>query len=249
MDIATSIAATHAARGLLGLLRPHDVVGARKTRIGRAFDGGYVMIDAFDEVEAVYSLGINDDVSWDAEMAARGLDIHQYDHTIDGLPEENARFHWNRIGIAERSGDGMTSLADALAANGHAQARNLLLKCDIECAEWTMLRHTPQETLSCFSQIVLELHDLCRLGDGDDADVRQAVAALTASHHVVHVHANNYGGVQVVGGFMLPNVVELTLLRKDMGEFRPSTTTFPTPLDMPCAREWADIYLGNFAFS
>lgn len=248
MDIALSIAATHAARGLLGLLRPHDVAGAGKVRIGRAFDGGYVMIDAFDKVEAVYSLGINDDVSWDIEMASRGLDIHQYDHTIEGLPEEHQRFHWNKVGIASHTGGGMTSLTDALEANGHLTARNLLLKCDIECAEWAMLRYTPQSVLSRFSQIVLELHDLYRIGDPEDADARQALATLTASHRVVHVHANNYGGVRVVGGFMLPNVVELTLLRKDMGVFEPSTTTFPTPMDMPCAQNQADIYLGNFAF-
>ena len=248
MNTEYSIQAAHAARGLLDLLRPHDVAGARKVRIGRPFDGGYVMVDAFEEVEAAYSLGINDDVSWDQEIAGAGLNVFQYDHTIDGLPEDNPRFHWQKLGIAADSGEGMTSLVDAMQGNGHANARNLLLKCDIEGAEWAMLRRTPREAMSRFSQIVLELHDLCRFGIPNDPDARQAVANLTASHRVVHVHANNYGGVRVIGGLMLPNVIELTLLRKDMGAFSPSVLTFPTPADMPCNPDHADIYLGPFTF-
>jgi hypothetical protein len=249
MDNELSVEAARAARPSLELLRPYDVVGGRKVRVGRAHDGGYVMADAFAGVEAAYSLGINDDVSWDREIASFGIDVFQYDHTIDALPEENGRFHWHRLGIAGESGQGMTSLADATVANGHAEARNLLLKCDIETAEWDMLRRMPPGVLSRFSQIVLELHDIVRLADPADVEARQAIASLTESHRVVHVHANNYGGIRHFGGYMLPNVLELTLLRRDMGEFRPSILTFPTAMDMPCAPDRADIQLGTFTFS
>lgn len=248
MSLEYSIPASHAARATLALLRPHDLIGARKIRVGHPFDGGYIMIDAFEGVEAAYSFGINDDVSWDSQIASHGIDVFQYDHTIEGLPETDPHFHWNKIGIAARSGDGMTNIDDAVASNGHSNQRNMLLKCDIEGAEWETLRRTRAATLAQFSQIVIELHDLFRVGHSID-DVHQAIANLTHSHHVVHIHANNFGGVRVVGGFSIPNVVEVTLARKDMGEFRPSELTFPTAMDMPCNGNEADIYLGNFTFS
>lgn len=248
MDLEYSTDAAHTLKSTLRLLRPYDVLNARKIRVGRAFDGGYVMIDAFDHVEAAYSFGINDDVSWDLDMASRDLDIFQYDHTIDNLPIENSRFHWEKLGISALSFDNMRSVSELIEVNGHQHANNLVLKCDIECAEWDVLRYATTSVLSKFSQIVLELHDIRRLGNPEDDGARQAVVNLTNSHHVVHVHGNNYGGVVLVGGISLPNVIELTLLRKDLGEFAHSKSSYPTPMDMPCNRNHADFYLGNFIF-
>lgn len=248
MSLEYSIEAAHVAKSALSMLRPYDVLDARKVRVGRPFDGGYIMIDAFDNVEAAYSLGINDDVSWDRDMALREIDIFQYDHTIDELPEQNPRFHWKKLGIAASSFENMRSITDLIKTNGHTGSTDLILKCDIECAEWEVLRDLPQNILSKFSQIVLELHEICRLGDPWNETARLAVTNLTHSHNVVHIHGNNYGGVGLVGGISLPHVVELTLLRKDMGTFVPSEQVFPTPMDMPCNREWADLYLGNFNF-
>lgn len=248
MDLEYSIEAAHVTRSALSMLRPYDVVGQRKIRLGRHFDGGYVMIDAFDDVEAAYSLGINDDVSWDLDMALRGIDIYQYDHTIEALPAENPHFHWKKLGIAPESSSNMRSIVDLIKENKHENARNMILKCDIECHEWDVLRDLPNSILSQFSQIVLELHDIPRVGDMRDDGARRALINLTASHNVVHVHANNFARFGVVGGISVPNVIELTLLRKDMGEFLPSTTVFPTPMDMPCHSREADLFIGTFTF-
>lgn len=249
MNIEHSIESAHAARATLALLRPYDVIDARKTRVGRPFDGGYVMIDLFDSVEAAYSLGINDDISWDFEIAQRGIEVFQYDHTIDALPEQNPRFHWEKIGIAASSEGNMRNIPDIIASHAHEELNNIILKCDIECAEWEILPYLPHDVIKKFSQIVIELHDIHRVGDPNDLKVRQALTNLTNFHNVVHVHGNNYGGVSVVGGIALPNVIEVTLLRKDLGQFRPSTHTFPTVMDMPCNNAQADLYLGNFTFS
>lgn len=248
MDLEYSIEAAQVARSALSMLRPYDVVGQRKVRLGRHFDGGYVMIDAFQDVKTAYSLGINDDVSWDLDMALRGVEIYQYDHTIEALPVENPRFHWQKLGIAATSSGDLRSIPDLIRENKHEGARDMILKCDIECHEWDVLRDIPNSILSQFSQIVLELHDMPRVGNMRDDGARQALVNLTASHNVVHVHANNFARFAVVGGFSVPHVIELTLLRKDMGEFVPSTETFPTSMDMPCHSLEADLWLGSFTF-
>lgn len=69
-------------------------------RLGKENDGGYIMVDNFQSNGGIaYSFGLNDDVSWDSDMAARGYEIFMYDPTIDGLPQENERFHFFKAGI------------------------------------------------------------------------------------------------------------------------------------------------------
>jgi hypothetical protein len=244
-------AATHMALDTLRMLRPRKLVGSEKVRLGRLYDGGYVMIDRFDGVEAAYSLGINDDVSWDLDVAARGIPCFQYDPTIEALPKQHSLFQWKPVwigGDVDRAANRET-LESLIGQNGHENSRNLILKCDIEGAEWPVLQQTPTRVMRQFRQIVIEFHNLGMLADPNHGNnVRNAFLNLTASHHVVHVHANNFAGWQVVGGVPVPEVLELTLLRKDEGQFDISDERFPSELDMPCHSGSADMYLGRFEF-
>lgn len=46
-----------------------------------------------------YSFGIANEVSWDVAMSQIDYEIFMYDMTIDGLPEENPKFHFFKEGI------------------------------------------------------------------------------------------------------------------------------------------------------
>ena len=248
-DLSSSV--THMALDVLRLLQPYRLAGASKVRVGRFFDGGYVMIDRFDGIDAAYSLGINDDVSWDMDIANRGIPIFQYDHTIPGLPEQHPLFHWEPkciSGIADPLAD-IETLETLIDKNGHTDSTEMLLKCDIEGSEWLLLAMTPNGILRQFRQIVLELHNFTFLSEWHHANnVRRAILNLTASHRVVHVHANNFAPWTVVGGVPVPNVLEVTLVRTDQGDFARSDEVFPTAMDMPCNSQAADLYLGRFSF-
>ena len=242
---------TPMALNALRLLRPYSLIGAQKVRIGRFFDGGYAMVDRFDKIGAAYSLGINDDVSWDLDIAGRGISVFQYDPSIDALPQNHELFQWRSVwidGLSDPASNRET-LSNLITQNGHVGRDDLLLKCDIEGAEWPLLQNISNSVLRQFRQMVFEIHNLGYLANRYDANnVRKAFLNLTASHHVVHVHGNNFAGWQVVGGIPVPAVLELTLIRKDEGQFEPSDEIFPTPLDMPCNSELADMYLGRFDF-
>lgn len=246
-----SVSSAHMVKNVLRLLRPHKLVGASKVRTGRFFDGGYVMLDRFEGVQAAYSLGINDDVSWDLDMARRGIPVYQYDHTIEGLPEEHELFHWEPkciSGIGDEE-NGVETLEGLMAKNGHSDYDNMILKCDIEESEWLLLEKTPNSVLRKFSQIVIELHNMAYLTDTYHGNnVRRAIANLTSSHRVVHVHANNFAQWSVIGGIPVPAVLEVSLVRTSEGELVQSDEVFPTAMDMPCHAGEADMYLGRFEF-
>lgn len=236
---------------LLRRLEPMAVEGCSKLRVGRAHDGGYVMLDDFVGVQAAYSFGVNRDTAWDRQIADCGIDVFQYDHTIEALPEQHPRFHWFRCGIGPLPDANLplTTLADALVSNGHAQAIELILKCDIEDAEWDVFGMADPACLAQFRQIVVEFHWLERMVQPQRYhQMLRAISALTVHHQPIHVHANNFAPMAVISGVSVPSVLEVTFVRKAGKTFRKTDETFPTALDSPNAAGLSDYYLGHFRF-
>ena len=237
------------ALDVLRMIEPHKVNHFEKVRVGHFGDGGYVMLNDFNNIEAAYSLGINDDITWDRDIAGRGINIYQYDHTIDRLPEENPYFHWSKIGISAKPQFGFDTLPNLMAKNGHAASTELLLKCDIEGHEWDMLCHITPRQLAQFRQIVVETHGWQLLTPSEFGfNIERAIANITAGHRLIHVHANNHAAYSIVGGIPLPAVLELTFVRAAGKELSLSHERFPTPLDAPCKVDSADYQLGQFRF-
>jgi hypothetical protein len=235
---------------MLKMMRPHRAVDFRKLRVGKGSDGGYIMLDDFKGLKAAYSLGINNDVAWDIEIAERGIPIFQYDHTINALPVVHKLFHWRKIGIGADPERSLFPLPMLMKQDGFEPGHgNLLLKCDIEGAEWDMLPSIPPELFQLFQQIVIELHGLGHIDIPEyGRKVLASVEALTMFHRVIHVHGNNNSAYCIVGGVPIPATIELTLVRADAYRLSPSTETFPTKLDRPCWPGRADYSLGTFCF-
>ncbi|EUB96538.1 hypothetical protein PMI07_001437 [Rhizobium sp. CF080] len=236
---------------LFSYITPADPVGLAFERVGRAYDGGYIMVKHEAKSRTAYSLGINRDVSWDLAMAERGYDVYQYDHTIIKLPVNHPRFHFRRLGITGMSlvNDELSSLEIEIANNAHSEHHDMILKIDIEGHEWDVFNEIPEEDLSRFTQILIECHGFSKMHKLFwYRKARQALQRLATSHQVVHVHGNNNSPMVVLGGVAVPQTLELTWLRRDICEFAPCTRNFPTDLDQPNNPNYADHRLGRFSF-
>ena len=86
---------------IYNLLSTKTVVGKDKIRIGRNFDGGYVVLNDFQNSKIVYNIGIDGTYSFDEEIiiANPKIDVFKYDHTIEGIKNNSTKLHWkkNRI--------------------------------------------------------------------------------------------------------------------------------------------------------
>jgi hypothetical protein len=236
-------------RQILRPLRPYDVDCFAKIRLGRPYDGGYVMIDDLEAVNACLSLGINDDVSLDLDLANRNIPIYQYDHTISKLPEEHPHFHFIPQKIAPYDGDGCVSL-DTLIGQRLADGQtDLILKIDIENDEWEVFNTADPGLLARFRQIICEFHQLHRLGEAAFGNLAETVfKKLHTQFFVCHVHANNCGNLANVANIAIPESLEVTFANRQRYASLPSSALFPTPLDMPNQEGRADIFLGSFQF-
>ncbi len=246
-----SKAAQKMVETLFSRLSPMDVDGCELIRIGRAFDGGYIMAPLGSEEKVAYSLGVNRDVSWDLEMAQQGCKIYQYDHTIDSLPLQHKSFNFFKKGITTsfETNEQMTCLKQELNNNGHQDTDNILLKMDIEGDEWKVFADFEVTELQKFSQILVELHNLHKVYKLFwYRTALEALNKLFESHQAVHVHGNNNTALRVVGGYAIPAVLEVTFLRRDLYQFSPCTRSFPNELDQPNNPGFAELQLGSFQF-
>ena len=242
-DSATSVAS------VLRLLAPVSVEGTAKRRVGASNDGGYVMLDDFQPDGIAYSLGIGPDVSWDLDLAERGVEIYQYDHTVAEAPVSHPRFRHFRIGVThdDSLSPDLKRLDTILHRNGHAQRRDMVLKVDIEGHEWAALDALDDAVLGQFRQIVVEFHGMQLLEmETFRQRAHRLLSRLRQQFEVIHVHGNNFSGMPDLGGLAVPDCIELTLARKDLYTFGVSAEEFPGPLDLPNDTSRPDLALGSF---
>jgi hypothetical protein len=237
-------------RAFLRLLQPHGVARIRKRRFGRDSDGGYVMLDDLAQCRTALSLGVGPEVSWDADMAALGLRVIQFDHTVDRPPQDHPRFVFHRARVVGRrqSPDDLT-LSEILARPELADDNQLIAKIDIDGWEWDVLAQTPTATLARLRQAAIEFHDLRRFVEPSwRATALAALENLMATHACIHVHGNNWGPFTVIGGIPFPGGFEATFARRSDYEFVQSTAVFPTDLDRPSNPKMPDYYLGRWTY-
>jgi hypothetical protein len=129
--------------------QPVAVKNFNKIRVGRNSDGGYVMLDRFEGITTALSFGVEREASWDAAMARRGCSIFMFDHSVDGPPEENVRFHFFKRRVGAKTSESVESIESILRAHG-APGRANILKMDIEGSEWNVLDSTEASLLDRF---------------------------------------------------------------------------------------------------
>ena len=238
-------------RHLYDLIRPQTCAGLRKIRCGNSgSDSGYVMVDDFQGIQAALSLGIGTDISWDIEMTQRGVDVYQYDHTVEPPAEcaSNARLHFYKCGISGRTDSALIfrTIDEILSAEMAGYKGDLILKIDIEGCEWDVFEHMSDATLSRFRQICIEIHNpLARPTQRARRQRNIAVMEkLSRRFAPVHLHANNAGPVRYFFGLGVPKLLEINYLRRDGQMFSNSTETYPGELDAPNVPSEPEIEIG-----
>ena len=207
------------------LIRPMNVFEKKKIRIGSNSDGGYILLDDFENIKYVYSFGISSEVSFDKAMADRNLEIFMYDHTIDKLPMNNSRFHWKRIGLTgnKRIGKNLKTLNELISENGHNNEKNIILKMDIESSEWEVFQEINENDLKKFKYIVGEFH----FSSSRNFNYEHILKKLNKTHQIFHLHCNNCCGFSIVNEIKICNCLEISFVLRENNKFIKSNEIYP----------------------
>ena len=211
-------------------------VQADLIRVGPEADGGYLVPDVLDGIVACFSPGVGTCSDFELECAERGMVVFLADATVTGPAAEHPNFRFTKKFIGGYSDDTTVTLdewvSESLAAEGIGPEGDLLLQMDIEGGEFASLIALSPELLRRFRVLTIEFHYLAQLAE----DPFFALAAsmfgkLLESHVVVHSHPNNCYLSVGIGGVPVPQVLELTFVRRDFDLGTGFATVFPHPLD------------------
>jgi hypothetical protein len=209
-------------------------------RIGGDHDGAYLVPDDLDGIEACFSPGVNRVKDFEDFLTDRyGIKSYMVDFSCDvdqlKTPLRAGMQTFVKKWLDVTPGEHNISLEDWIREND--VSGDLLLQMDIEGAEYRNILATSDDTLSRFRIVVLEVHRLSAMLDGQT--LRGVIAPffekLARNFTSVHAHPNNCCGDFAVPetDIRIPDVLELTLVRND--RFAPAssgTASLPHPLDV-----------------
>lgn len=182
----------------------HDFI-----RLGGPNDGGYVMLDNSFGSSVILGYGVSDDCSFENDVTERfGIKGYIFDHTVEGPPTNinKERLTFVKEGISDNDNEKNLKSLEYHIEKYAKDADNIILKMDVEGAEWKSLKNAD---LSKVSQLIIEMHDM------NNADW-ELIKRINDQFYLVNIHGNNHDPLTKIDGKDFPRVIECTWVRKDL---------------------------------
>jgi len=223
-----------ARRALFAALKPSRLANCTLKRYGSTHDGGYVMCEnLMGDAKASYSYGIDGRDKWGCDVSKQlGTTVHEYDCfnlTRPSCERGTFQFHEECIGDQKSIIEGRPydTLSNQLARNGDS-GKHLIVKMDVEGAEWASLLATPDSVLDTIDQLVVEFHG------SEEAEFASTIEKLKRHFYLANFHANNFLCSQTFEPFTAW-ANEVLFVNKRIGVLDPSGAipNPPNALDAP----------------
>lgn len=212
-------------------------VSTELIRVGPNGDGGYLMPDVAALLDATFSPGVGESALFEADLWARAnIPSFLADATVEtphNLPP-NALFRPFVIGASPDPN--FVTLSEWVNSSVPESHNNLLLQMDIEGGEYNVLAYEDSNFLRRFAVIIVEFHAMRQVGDAISCGVVGGIfEKLYRDFAIVHAHPNNCCRDLRINGVRVPDVLEVTFLRRDLlsGFASPNPIRLPHPLDFP----------------
>ena len=225
-----------------------------KIRLGKKFDGGYVLADNL-KYDAFISCGISKDDSFEKAFLEKhpSIKCFAFDGTINrkrkpqnwtvaedrSLIPDNERIIFTRKNIGGEETDRTTNLKEIIN-----QYENIFLKMDIEGGEYDWIPALTKKEFRRIKQMVLEIHYPF------EEHKWECIKKLNRTHYLVHLHPNNWCGVTSLEENDVPNVFECAYVRKHNLGFQPALNKSPIPssIDQKNIKRVPDIELKGWPY-
>lgn len=206
--------------------------GIKLIRMGPVGDGGYLLPDDLNNIEACFSPGVCHISGFEKDCANRGMKVFMADKSVDGPAESHPLFHFTKKFIGARKNNDFITLDEWVSTSLSESKSDLLLQMDIEGCEYETILSTSHYTINRFRVIIIEFHHLAFLWSEPFFQIASsAFEKLLETHICVHIHPNNRGVLLKAGGLEIPNTMEFTFIRKDRILKSSNYNHFPHPLD------------------
>ena len=239
IDNLSSIEARERAKSFINLLLPKTPNILLK-RYGSQYDGGYVLADDISTTDYLLSFGVASNVAFEDDISSKVAGMDLYDPNVNMLPHPipNGRFFKEKI--TWHSNEDSADIKKCMARV--PDKADYILKIDIEGFEWEFFTSVSEEDLLKFRQVVIEFHWIDKILDSQYYEViKNALIKMNTTHQSVNVHGNNYGDIVQFNDIFIPEVLEVTFLRKNSYTFGHYSEEQYDKLNAPCNPNFIDI--------
>ncbi len=203
-------------------------------RLGPTDDGGYLVPDDLDGIEACISPGVYAITDFEYHCLDRGMNLLLADKAIAELNINASKDRYSFISkfIGVTNNKDFITLDTWVNQSNISKDGDLMLQMDIEGWEYFAFLNVSNELLKRFRVIIVEFHNLQNLWiPSFYAQANAVFSKLFETHTCVHVHPNNYAPIHTYDGVDIPPLAEFTFYRNDRVQNKGYAGTFPTPLD------------------
>ena len=217
-------------------------------RLGNNSDGGYLVPDDLNEIEACFSPGVADNINFEKSLAKKKIQSYLLDNSIEKLPENNKYFTFKRKHLGIRNNNNFISINNWINEYYPKESTyEFILQMDIEGSEYEVLLDIEEKTLKKFRILVIEFHQLFDLVTLLGYKLIKATFDKILQHfYIVHIHPNNLFPMITVHDYKIPNLLEFTFLRKDRLNKKEPISKLPNVLDTKNVLEKDDIVLPHY---
>lgn len=194
------------------LFRPLEI-SEKLIRLGEVHDGGYIINEGSLNCDCLFTYGIGTSCLFEEEWETKtGKPSFLYDMTVDS-PTLLPKMKFFKEGLSGTKQRNTDNFLNHYAKEG-ITSKNVLLKIDVEGAEYEWLQNTDIKKLAdIVSCLIVEFHSVF------SEPFEEQINILKKFYNIIHVHGNNNGSVRNE----IPEVPEITFLRKDSSIFLQET--------------------------
>lgn len=203
-------------------------------RLGPNGDGGYLIPNNLDGIEACFSPGVSLISGFELDCLKNKMKVFMADKSVEkpniNKLEEEYNFIKKFVGCTNN--DDFITMDDWVNSSNLPDSSDLLLQMDIEGGEYNSFINMSDSLIKRFKIMVIEFHSLKQLWNPVFFDLAQVVFnKILQTHICVHIHPNNCTGIHSRNYIDIPRIAEFTFMRKDCAKNIKFATSFPHKLD------------------
>jgi len=220
-------------------------------RLGSIGDGGYLIPNDLENIEACFSPGVSSNSDFELDCANRGMKVFLADKSVDGPAVQNKSFQFQKKFIGAITNESFMTINDWIKSSDLRADSDLILQMDIEGFEYETFLSMTDEVIKRFRIMVVEFHLLNHIWNKPFYNlVNSTLEKIKQTHTCVHIHPNNANPSLKYNGIGIPSLLEFSFLRNDRIIHANYSSTFPHALDTKNVENKPDIILpGNWIHS
>ena len=215
--------------------------GLELIRLGEENDGGYLIPNDLNNIELCFSAGVGELTKFEKDLKQKyniNSILADFNDINENILPESSKFIKKKISF--ELGKDNLNLNEFISFE-----KDIILKIDIEGDEYLNLINFDEKKFDNVRILIIELHDLRNLRSNFFYQMFEKFLNKLCMHfYICHLHPNNSSKIKKIGKYLIPDMIELTLINKKRIKKKINNySLIPHPLDQKTDPNQKEIFV------